>query len=124
LSLDRSLFVNEPTLHPLGFKEINIVTSRGCIFNCAFCAAAYGQNKEFGIRERSVDSVQQELQLLKKFNKNVTSIRVLDDLFLKSKRHIKYAIDVFTPFDFSWRSMAHVQTFKGVSVEELIELKN
>ena len=35
--LDRSFFLNEPVAHPLGFIEIaNIVTSRGCIYNCAF----------------------------------------------------------------------------------------
>lgn len=123
LNLDRTLFKNEPTIHPLGFKEVNIVTSRGCVFNCAFCAAAYSQNKKFGIRERSVVSVQEELKVIENDNKQVSSIRVLDDLFLKSKRHIKYAIDVFSPFDFSWRSMAHVQTFKGVPVEEIHQLK-
>lgn len=123
LKLDRTFFINEPTIHPLGFKEVNIVTSRGCIFNCAFCAAAYGQNKNFGIRERSIDSVREELKGIKNNSKNVSSIRVLDDLFLKSKRHIKYAIDVFKPFDFSWRSMAHVQTFKGVPLEDIVQLK-
>ncbi|GMN08438.1 radical SAM protein [Croceitalea sp. MTPC5] len=124
LKLDRKYFVNEPIEHPLGFKEANIVTSRGCIFSCAFCAAAYGQNKEFGIRERSVDSVQNELRALQSYNQNIDSVRVLDDLFLKTKRHIEYAIDVFKPFNFSWRSMAHVQTFKNVSVEDLIKLKD
>lgn len=123
LNLDRTLFTNEPMKHPLGFNEVNIVTSRGCIFNCAFCAAAYSQNREFGIRERSVGSVQEELRLIQKNAKDVDSIRVLDDLFLKTKRHINYAIDVFKPFDFSWRSMAHVQTFKGVKVKDLVQLR-
>lgn len=123
LSLDRNLFINEPIRHPLGFNEVNIVTSRGCIFNCTFCAAAYSRNKDFGIRERSVDSIQEELRLIQNNRNDTDSIRVLDDLFLKTKRHIKYAIDVFQPFKFSWRSMAHVQTFKGVAIENIIELR-
>ena len=124
LKLDRAFFINEPVQHPLGFSEVNIVTSRGCIFNCAFCAAAYGQNKEFGIRERSVESVQKELRFIQSTQKNIDSIRVLDDLFLKTKRHINYAINVFKPFNFSWRSMAHVQTFKKVQVQDIIRLKD
>src|ERR1035437_4571020 len=42
--LDRTFFLNEPVKHPLGFIEANIVTSRGCIYNCAFCAAARSLN--------------------------------------------------------------------------------
>ncbi len=124
LKLDRTFFINEPIEHPLGFNEANIVTSRGCIFSCAFCAAAYGQNKKFGIRERSVDSVQKELRLIQSSNQNIDSIRVLDDLFLKTKRHIDYAINVFKPFLFSWRSMAHVQTFNKVSVQDILKLRD
>jgi len=124
LKLDRTFFINEPIEHPLGFSEVNIVTSRGCIFNCAFCAAAYGQNKEFGIRERSIESVQKELQFIQSTRKGIDSIRVLDDLFLKTKRHINYAIDVFKPFNFSWRSMAHVQTFKKVPIQDIKRLRD
>jgi len=124
LNLDRTFFINEPVIHPLGFKEANIVTSRGCIFNCSFCAAAYSLNKAFGIRERSIESVQKELQQIIKDFPEVTSIRVLDDLFLKSDKHVLYAIDVFQPFQLKWRSMAHVQTFRNVSIEDLIKMKN
>ena len=44
--LDRSFFLNEPVKHELGFTEANIVASRGCVFNCAFCAAARSGNTE------------------------------------------------------------------------------
>jgi radical SAM superfamily enzyme YgiQ (UPF0313 family) len=124
LKLDRTFFINEPVVHPLGFKEANIVTSRGCIFNCTFCAAAYSLNKDFGIRERSIDSVQKELHHISKNFPEVTSIRVLDDLFLKSGKYVDYATKVFESFNFKWRSMAHVQTFRNVDVTELIQLKN
>jgi len=124
LELDRSYFVNEPVVHPLGFKEVNIVTSRGCIFNCKFCAAAYSLNQEFGIRERSIVSVQKELKQIEDDFPDVTSIRVLDDLFLKKAKHVHFAIQTFKPFGFKWRSMAHVMTFKNVDVLDLIELKH
>ena len=58
--LDRSFFLNEPVKHPLGFTEANIVTSRGCIYNCSFCAAARSLNKDYSIREKSEASIIQE----------------------------------------------------------------
>lgn len=123
LELDRDFFNNEPIIHPLGFNEINIVTSRGCIYNCSFCAAAYSLNKEFGIRERSIDSVQKELALIRNKYPKVNSIRVLDDLFLKTKKHVIYATETFKPFKFKWRSMAHVMTFNKIPFEDIIDLK-
>lgn len=123
LHLDRSFFINEPIVHPLGFIEANIVASRGCIYNCAFCAAASSVNREFGIRERSVTSLQHELYEIKERLPMVNSVRVLDDLFLKNSRTIDNAIETFKPFDFQWRSMAHVMTFNRVEPKTLVELK-
>lgn len=123
LGLNRTLFTNEPILHPLGFQEINIVTSRGCIYNCAFCAAAYSLNKQFGIRERSISSIQNELSACSRLFPNASSVRVLDDLFLKTSKHIQFAIDVFKPFSFQWRSMAHIQTFAKTTEAEMVDLR-
>lgn len=123
VKVDRTLLVNEPVVHPLGFTEANIVTSRGCIFNCAFCAAASSKNRDFGIRERSAESVKEELQQIAVDLPQVNSIRVLDDLFLKTSRHVQYATKIFKDFDFQWRSMAHVSTFNKVNEEELIALR-
>jgi len=53
----------------------------------------------------------------------VSSIRVLDDLFLKTRDTVQKAIDVFSNFKLQWRSMAHVQTFNNVSDAMLLELK-
>lgn len=123
IPLDRSFFKNEPIIHPFGFKEANIITSRGCIYNCAFCAAAQSLNKDLSIREKNEDSIVQEIQGIKDKYPSVTSIRVLDDLFLKTKYTIEKAISIFSRFDLQWRSMAHVMTFKGVSIETLKKLK-
>jgi len=117
--LNRSYFVNEPINHPLGFTEANIVTSRGCIYNCAFCAAAASLSKEFGTREKSVASVKSEISKLIELYPDIQSIRVLDDLFLKNSNSVSRAIEIFKDFDLQWRSMAHVQTFKDVSDETI-----
>lgn len=121
--LDRSFFLNEPVVHPLGFNEANIVTSRGCIYNCAFCAAARSLNKDYSIREKTEVSINKELSEIKELYPLVSSIRVLDDLFLKSNTTIQKAINVFSNFDFQWRSMAHVMTFNNVDETIMAALK-
>lgn len=121
--LNRDFFLNEPVRHPLGFTEANIVTSRGCIYNCTFCAAARTLNKDYPIREKSVVSIISELSSIKEKYPQVNSIRVLDDLFLKKKESVEKAIEVFSQFNFQWRSMAHVMTFKDVDDEVMGRLK-
>jgi len=121
--LDRSFFLNEPVLHPLGFTEANIVTSRGCIYNCAFCAAARSLNKDYSIREKSEISIVQELNGIVAAYPNVNSIRVLDDLFLKTNVTVQKAINVFSNFNLYWRSMAHVMTFNNVGDSLMNDLK-
>lgn len=112
--LNRDFFLNEPILHPFGFTEANIIASRGCIYNCTFCAAARSLNSEFTIRERTVQSLTSELQQIQNMFPEVNSIRILDDLFLKNRNTVLKATSVFSKFKFQWRSMAHVLTFQGV----------
>ena len=123
IPLNRSFFLNEPVQHPLGFWEANIVTSRGCVYNCTFCAAARSLNKDYPIREKSECSIVDELSEINFSYPGVTSIRVLDDLFLKNADSVQKAVNVFAPFRFQWRSMAHVMTFKDVDVALMNELK-
>ena len=123
VELDRSFFLNEPVHHPLGFLEANIIASRGCVYNCTFCAAARSLNKDYPVRERSEASLTTELAEIAYNFPGVTSIRVLDDLFLKSKRSVQKAVNVFSQFAFQWRSMAHVQTFRNVEEDLMKRLK-
>ncbi len=121
--LDRSFFLNEPVVHPLGFIEANIVTSRGCIYNCTFCAAARTLNKDYSVREKSEQSIVDELNEIVLKYPRVNSVRVLDDLFLKTNVTVQKAIDVFSKFSFQWRSMAHVMTFNNVDADMMNALK-
>lgn len=120
--LDRSFFTNEPIIHPFGFLEATVITSRGCIYNCAFCAAAQSVNRDLGTREKSIESVIAEIKSILSFYPDVHSIRVLDDLFLKNANSIDRAIEIFSQFEIKWRAMAHVETFKNVSEETVQKL--
>lgn len=121
--LNRKFFLNEPVKHPFGFVEANIVASRGCIYNCTFCAAASSLSKDYPNRERSKESLIRELTEIGKQYPSVNSIRVLDDLFLKDRKVVNKAIEVFSNFGFQWRSMAHVLTFHNVDQETMEALK-
>lgn len=122
--LDRHFLLNEPVKHALGFLEANIVTSRGCIYNCAFCAAARSLNKDTPIREMDAAAITSEINVILKEFPKVNSIRVLDDLFLKTRDTVQKAVDVFSAFNLQWRSMAHVQTFSNVPDELMDALKS
>lgn len=122
--LNRDLFSNEPFKNHFGFFEANLISSRGCIYNCSFCAAARDFNKDFPVRERDENSITKELIELKSIYPTVKSIRVLDDLFLKSRRNIEKAISIFSNFNFKWRSMAHIRTFSHIDQNKIEALSN
>lgn len=121
--LDRSYFVNQPLRHALGFNEVSIVTSRGCMYNCAFCSAARSLNKETPIRERNAQSVANEVRMLCELYQNVDSVRVLDDLFLRNADSVKRAVRMFGYVPVTWRAMAHVLSFYKLSDTQLLELR-
>jgi len=123
IPLDHSFFKNEPIIHPPGFIEANLVTSRGCIYNCSFCGAARSINIDLPVRERTTESIRDEIDYLLSLYPQINSIRILDDLFLKNLNNIKKAINLFKNFKLNWRCMAHIKTFRDVSREQIKELK-
>lgn len=119
----RDLFENEPYDNIHGLREACIVTSRGCIYNCAFCAAARSMNKGFAVRESSVEGVRADIRSILRNDSSVQSIRVLDDLFLKNRDSIKRAAAIFSEFPVQWRAMAHVTSIKLVTNNDLAALR-
>jgi len=124
LPLNRVFIRHEPILNHHGKHEVSIITSRGCIYNCAFCSAARSLNKEITVRERKKESIKNELHQISQLYTNVESIRILDDLFLKNRKSIIDAADIFSDLQFSWRSMAHIRTFRNIDPSLLTDLKN
>lgn len=62
-----------------------LLTSRGCIYNCTFCASQAIWTRM--ARYRSVNNVIEELKVLKK-NFNIERVRILDDTFVLNKKWI------------------------------------
>lgn len=124
IKLDHSLFRNELICNKVyELKEASIITSRGCIYNCAFCGAARKLNKHSPVRERNIESIIEELDALEKHYEELESIRVLDDLFLKNANHVKKAIEIFSVRKLQWRSMAHSMSFVHCTQEDIVRLK-
>ncbi|TAL61113.1 MAG: B12-binding domain-containing radical SAM protein [Bacteroidetes bacterium] len=121
--LDRSFFINQPLRHTSGFNEVSIITSRGCMYNCAFCSAARSLNREIPIRERNTRSVANEVMMLCELYRNIDSMRVLDDLFLRNVESVERAVHIFEHVPATWRAMAHVLSFYKLSDAQLLELK-
>lgn len=112
IQLDRTLLKENITRNHYNQREASIITSRGCIYNCAFCGGAHNLNKDVSIRYRSISDIENEISKIICTYPEVTSIRVLDDLFLRDKISINNAISLFKKFPkLTWRGMAHILTF-------------
>lgn len=110
--LDRTLFKNREILNRHGRYESCIIASRGCIYDCAFCGGAVSANPNITARVRGYDSLYDEINDILHICPAVSSIRVLDDLFLRNRKSIIDACTLFSSFpQLHWRCMAHVNTF-------------
>lgn len=68
-----------PNLHNSRYKNcLSILTSRGCPFNCSFCAARIISGRKY--RMHSVDYVLEEMEMLKK-DYNAQQLLITDDTF-------------------------------------------
>lgn len=112
--LDRRIFKDRAIVNHYGRMEDCLIASRGCIYNCAFCGGAQYANKDSSVRIRTPDSIISEIKEIIDMDKQVSSIRILDDLFLKDRNSIIQAITIFREFPtIHWRCMGHVNSFLG-----------
>lgn len=123
IRIDRNLLQEDIVINHYKQKEASIITSRGCIYDCAFCGGANSLNRDITTRFRQIEDINLEIESIIKNNPDIRSIRVLDDLFLRDKDSIVSAISLFEKFEgLSWRGMAHILTFKN-TINLLPELK-
>lgn len=124
IHLNRKCLGSEIVVNHYGEKEIAIITSRGCSFNCAFCGGAKGLNRDVTTRIRTEESVIAEINEILSIYPDLQSVRVLDDLFLRSKESIDMANNIFTHFpQLNWRGMGHVLSLAR-AIDKIEELRN
>ena len=108
IKINREYLSDEIIINHYGEKEASIITSRGCPYNCAFCGGANSLNLDIAIRNRTKDSIVTEISEILSIYPEVSSIRILDDLFLKNRNSFISANNIFSRFtNLSWRGMIH-----------------
>ena len=121
--LNRKYLGNEIIYNHYGEKEIAIITSRGCAFDCAFCGGAKSLNKDITTRIRTEESVITEIREILSAYPDIQSIRVLDDFFLRNGKSIDMTNNIFLKFPhLSWRGMVHVLSL-AKDVEKVKKLR-
>lgn len=108
----------KPNVHvDLGKKSATILTSRGCPFQCTYCASYLTMGEKF--RAHSAEYVIQEIEHLVK-NYDVQHVVIQDDTFTVNKKRVekicKYLIEKKIKID--WYCFARVDTVS----EEILAL--
>lgn len=79
-----------------GKREMSIHTSRGCPFNCIFCANGKLHGKK--VRFMSIEKVVTEVKLMI-YNFGLTTLIIEDDHFLSDKKRAKKILEQLSKFD-------------------------
>ncbi len=123
VKLDRAFLKGNIVDNHYRQREASIITSRGCMYDCTFCGGAHNLNKDVSIRFRDIVDIGNEICEIITVSSDVTSIRILDDLFLRDATSIDNAVKLFQRYpQLTWRGMAHIFTF-AKSIDALPELK-
>lgn len=72
-------------------RVTNMITSRGCPFNCRFCTRYSNAIKGWGYRKRSAENVFEELQQL---DRKFRTVKIVDDNFLADTKRAHKIFDL------------------------------
>jgi anaerobic magnesium-protoporphyrin IX monomethyl ester cyclase len=81
-------------------NSATMMTSRGCPFNCRFCASPELHKRK--VRYRSIENLSKEIELLQK-EYNVAEIRFQDDCFTLNRKHLKDLANVIIQAQIKYR---------------------
>lgn len=113
--LDEEDFVMTNRLSNTNYKMTHILCSRGCPYECNFCA-----NQERGIRYRSGENIQRELaELVSKYE--IEGFCIVDDNFIVDKDNLKGILREIAPMNLKWSALSRVNTVDNELLESLRE---
>lgn len=104
-------------LNPRDYRIVWIQTSRGCPFDCEFCAAS----KVFGLkfRHKTVKRVLQEIKLIKSIWKN-PQINFSDDNMFIDRKYAEELIKELIPLNIRWAASTDISIAKDDKLLELL----
>lgn len=82
--------------HIYNIKSLNVVTSRGCPYNCHFCSKVFSR-----VRMRSVDNILSEIKELKQ-RYNIEGVTFGDELLLATKSRSLEICEKIKPLKLKW----------------------
>lgn len=124
---DRSIlpddFIRTPSIFTGGktYDEngsTSIMFTRGCSYNCSFCASPKVFNRR--VRFRTVDSIVDEIKLIKE-NYNIKQFRIQDDTFTVRKSFVKELHERLTSLKIYYRCSTRVNHVSREMVKQLYE---
>lgn len=103
-----------------GIRYATMMSSRGCPFNCTFCASSKICGKKW--RGKSPERVLEQIKLLRK-DYGVREIEMLDDTFVLDKSRAEKICDLIIDedLDVSWSCSSRVDTINQSLAEKLKE---
>jgi radical SAM superfamily enzyme YgiQ (UPF0313 family) len=104
--IDMEIYLANHSWSPNEGRSINIITSRGCPFNCSFCYHIFGRSK---IRFRSPKHIQKEIKLLKQKYK-VDYIAMVDDNTTVNKDRLLEICKIMKDEGLKWGCHGRVDT--------------
>jgi radical SAM superfamily enzyme YgiQ (UPF0313 family) len=97
-------------------NSATMMTSRGCPFNCAFCASPAIHKRK--VRYRNTETVRKEIESLKN-EYNVTEIRFQDDCFTLNRKRFKELVKMLYRAEINYRCSMRADQVDKESVDLL-----
>lgn len=103
-----------------GIRYATMITSRGCPFNCVFCASSRICGKKW--RGKSPERVLEQMKALR-YDYDVKEIEILDDTFVLDKNRAAEICDLMVGegLDITWSCSSRVDTMDSSLAEKLRE---
>jgi len=112
----KSVFAYRREYYPGGTTVL--ITSRGCPYNCAFCASSAIWHQH--VRFRKIESVVCEIENVIQ-NYGIRQFRFNDDTMTVNKKRLKMLCDILKHFDIAWRCSTRVDNVNLELLEKMRE---
>ena len=115
-SYGKNIFVNRGNY--IGRGSESLMTSRGCIYNCAFCASHSMWNGR--IRHRSIDNIISEVnQIIESTGRK--QFAIWDDNLTLNRRRCLELCDAFKDLDIAWRCLVRADQLDPEICKAMVE---